>query len=180
MLESGTKMTVANGDFTSIEQKKKVMKRMVAALIHKGFNISSAADALEITRQTIHNYMNDDPEFRQMIESGLIEEVGQKAMMKLTHKALIEDSETAQKYLLDKTGYWDRRRDVNTAVNPSQSGDVIDVIMPSDIKGVADSLIGDFELDMVDPTEDALQKVLRASDPTLNKDENTRETKEEA
>lgn len=165
-MNTETKMTVGNGDFDSIEQKKKVYKQMISAMVHKGFNISSTADSLGITRQTIHNYMNEDYEFKQKVESGLIEEVGQKAMVRLTHKALIEDSETAQKYLLDKSGYWEKRNDVRKDNDTGER--IIQVILPEDIKNVADSLIGDFDVDLSDPTEDQLQKVLRATDKSLN------------
>lgn len=165
-MNTETKMTVGKGDFTSNEQKKMVYKKLIGSLIHRGFNISSAADSLGITRQTIHNYMNEDNEFRQMIESGLIEEVSQKAMVRLTHKAIIEDSETAQKYLLDKSGYWEKRNDVKR--DEETGARVIQVILPEDIKNVADSLIGDFDVDLSDPTEDQLQKVLRATDKSLN------------
>ena len=171
-----TKMTVSNGDFANEKQKIMVMKRMIAALIHKGFNISSAADALSITRQTIHNYMNEDHEFKNLIESGLLEDVQQKAMMRLTQKALMDDSETAQKYLLDKSGYWENRRDVNR--KDIQSDNIIEIVTPADVKSIADSIIGDFDFDLDDPTEDKLQAALRATDKSLHGKET--ETTEEA
>lgn len=162
---TGKKLSVANGDFLDIDQKKEFNKKLVLSLVHEGWNLASTAKKLGVARKSIYNWMNEDPDFERGVRAGSVEEIKIKAMVGLVEN-INQGDLAAQKYYLDRVKYFEKRQDIgeqNNLLTENEQG-VFEV--PSDIKRIADSLVDDYEEINIDPgkQEDILKYALSVKD----------------
>lgn len=165
--ESGSfhnKLTVENGDFADSSQKKEFNKKLVLALTHEGFNIASTAVKLGIARKSIYNWMEEDADFEKGVRAGSIIDNQIKAMIGVVDNIRKGDL-AAQKYYLDKTGYFEKRRDIGEQNNLLEQNENGVFEIPSDVRRIANSLVDEYDVDLVSVQEvDILKHALSIKD----------------
>jgi hypothetical protein len=158
------KLTVENGDFADSSQKKEFHKKLVLALTHEGFNLSSTAQKLGIARKSIYNWMEEDLEFERGVRAGSIIDNQIKAMIGVVDNIRKGDL-AAQKYYLDKTGYFEKRRDIGDQHNLLEQNEQGVFEIPSDVRRIANSLVDEYDTDLIGiPDVDILKQALSIKD----------------
>lgn len=131
-------------------KKNPFNKKLFLALVSKGVKRIPACEDIGITEQTLYNWFQDDPSFKQQVEDQTHYELVQDAFA-VVKKEIKEGDPDMSKYVLNKTRYWDRRYDPNFGKKDNRVLDIIPtakVINVGQNEEIKDSLVGiGFEID---------------------------------
>jgi len=159
------KLTVENGGFSDVDQKKEFNKQLILALVHEGFNLLSISKKLSISRSSIYNYMAEDKEFESGVRAGGLQENQIKAMIGLIDNVKKGDL-GAQKYFLDKTKYFEKRQDIAEQNDYSSNNQIITI--KDDVESIAASLVDEETLRGIkESNENLLMRSLEARDDEI-------------